>query len=186
MTKRLGLAAGCVFVLFMAGALPGQASQLDSDIYLRLRVGMSEGEILIRAGQPDRVIYFDGEAQRTLQSIKQFLYIPKPGDFDPRLTIISLRAGKVTEMERIKIFFPMQEKTGGQGDIALFNRLEIGMSEGELLAIAGPPDTENFLGNSQKQLLYMPEPPQHDAHATVVTTARGKIISLERTKIFSR
>lgn len=58
----------------------GLAGQIDFGTYSRLETGMSEGEVLFRAGVPDRETYFDSEAQRTVESIKQFLYIPGPGE----------------------------------------------------------------------------------------------------------
>lgn len=168
----------------------GLARQIDPAAYYRLQVGMSEGEILVRAGGPDREIYFDSEAQRTVESIKQLLYIPGPDESDPYLTVITIQKGKVIDIERIKIFTPSRRSVGGQINIGTFNRLQTGMSEGEVLAIAGEPDKETYIGSERegkdgtiKQLLYIPEPKESDPHLTVITLKRGRVINLERTKI---
>jgi DNA-directed RNA polymerase subunit H (RpoH/RPB5) len=169
------------------------SAQLDTSTYLRLREGMSEGEILTRAGIPDKEIYFDSEAQRTLESIKQLLYIPGPLESDPHLTVITIQKGKVIKIERTKIFSPPSRSIGGQINSSIYNRLRIGMSEGELLTIAGLPDKEVYLGTelegigtSIRQLLYIPGPTDSDPHLTVISIQEGRIIRIERTKIISR
>lgn len=172
---------------------PGWAGQIDSATYFLLDEGMSEGEVLIRAGAPDKEIYFDSEAQRTAQSIKQLLYIPEPGEPDPNLTIINIQRGRVISIERIKLFSSPSKRTGGQMDFETYSRLAMGMSEGEVLVRAGLPDKEALIGSGReaanesiKQLLYIPGPGEHDPHLTIVTIMKGKVIGLERTKIISR
>lgn len=168
----------------------GSAGQIDSPTYYRLQTGMSEGEALVRAGVPDKEIFFDSEAQRTVESIKQLLYIPGPDESDPHLTIITTQKGRVLDIERIKIFSPPRRTIGGQIDIETFNRLQVGMSEGEVLTIAGAPDKEIFMGSESrgtggtiKQLLYIPGPKENDPHLTVITVKKGRVINMERTKI---
>jgi len=169
------------------------AAQIPFEKYIRLQVGMSEGEILARVGLPDREIYFDSEAQRTVESIKQYLYIPEPEAGDPHLTIITFQKGKVLNIERIKLFFSPSESKGGQIKTEDFQRLRLGMSEAEVLARVGLPDKEIFLGTdlqtprtSIKQLLYIPKAVEHDPHVTVITIQQGRVINLERTKLLSR
>lgn len=181
------------FFLFLCTPEPGITSQIDSGTYFRLQKGMSEGEVLIRAGPPDKEIYFDSEAQRTVESLKQLLYIPGPDESDPHLTVITLQKGRVVNIERTKIFSPPRKTTGGQIDSATYSRLSMGMSEGEVLTQAGSPDKEFYLGSeikgesdSIKQLLYLPGPDESDPHLTGITLKKGKVINLERTKLFSR
>ena len=179
------------FLLITPGL--GISGQIDSGTYIRMQKGMSEGEVLTRAGLPDKEIYFDSEAQRTIESLKQLLYIPGPDESDPHLTVITLQKGRVINIERTKIFSPPRKTTGGQIDTATFSRLEIGMSEGEVLIRAGSPDKEVYLGSeikgagdSIKQLFYLPGPDETDPYITVITIKEGKVINLERTKVFSR
>lgn len=94
------------------------------------------------------------------------------------------------DIERIKILSPPKKSAGGQIDAETFNRLQTGMSEGEVLAIAGEPDKEMYLGsekegekNSVKQFLYIPGPKESDPHLTVITLKKGRVIHIERTKI---
>ena len=181
------------FLFFLLTLELGISGQIDSGTYIRLQKGMSEGEVLTRAGLPDKEIYFDSEAQRTIESLKQLLYIPSPDESDPHLTVITIQKGRVTDIERTKIFSPPRKNTGGQIDTATFSRLEIGMSEGEVLIRAGSPDKEVYLGSeikgagdSIKQLFYLPGPDETDPYITVITIKEGKVINLERTKIFSR
>ena len=181
------------FFLFLCTPEPGITSQIDSGTYFRLQEGMSEGEVLTKAGSPDKEIYFDSEAQRTVESLKQLLYIPGPDESDPHLTVITIQKGRVLNIERTKIFSAPGKTTGGQIDSATYSRLSIGMSEGEVLTKAGSPDKEVYLGSevkgeseSIKQLLYLPGADESDPHLTVITIIKGKVINLERTKVFSR
>ncbi len=174
------------FFCFVFTVGVGLAGQIDFGTYLQLEKGMSEGEVLFRAGVPDKEIYFDSEAQRTAKSIKQLLYIPGPEEGDPHLTIITIQRGEVLKIERITVFSSKRNTIGGQIDLETYNRLKIGMSEGEVLIIAGAPDKEVYIGDSVKQLLYIPRPEQFDPHLTVITTTKGKVINIERTKILSR
>ncbi len=164
----------------------GIAGQIDTGAYLRLQKGMSEGEVLFRVGVPDKEVYFDSEAQRTAQSIKQLLYIPSPEEADPYLTIITILQGRILNIERIKILSSPSESRGGQIDFEIYMRLALGMPEGEVLVRAGAPDKEEYIGNSMKQLLYIPSRDESDPHITIITTTSGEVTSIERTKLFSR
>jgi hypothetical protein len=164
----------------------GIAGQVDTGAYLRLQKGMSEGEVLFRLGPPDKEVYFDSEAQRTPQSIKQFLYIPGPEAADPHLTIITIQQGKILNIERIKLLFSPSESKGGQLDFEIYMHLALGMPEGEVLVRAGEPDREVYIGGSMKQLLYIPSHDESDPHITIITTTNGEVTNIERTKLFSR
>jgi hypothetical protein len=170
----------------LSGFSQSLAGQIDTGDYIRLQKGMSEGEVLARVGEPDREIFFDSEAQRTAQSIKQFLYLPGPEAADPYLTIITIQQGKVINIEREKVFSRRSESKGGQIDFEIYQHLKIGMSESEILIRAGAPDREEYMGGSVKQLFYIPGRDEYDPHITVITTTNGRVTNIERTRLFSR
>lgn len=85
------------------GERPGSAAEpaargLDFDVYIRLKSGMSEGELLQRAGPPD---FQSVENARGLIA-KSFYYYPTTAN--PFTTIVSLRGGRIANIERIKKF----------------------------------------------------------------------------------
>ena len=103
-----------------------RAGQLDSATYFALDRGMSESEVLARAGPPDLVTHPGGEVivDRVAEpfvdddprlsllgdyeryrevEIKEFHYIPDHTEHDPHLTIVTLRGGRVWEIERTKL-----------------------------------------------------------------------------------
>ena len=65
------------------------------DTYIRLDRGMSEGEVLSRAGRPDYVSF--GSAP---EIVKAFYYYPTRSD--PFITIVTLRGGRIDNIERMK------------------------------------------------------------------------------------
>ena len=122
----------------LATGLP--AGQLDSATYFALDRGMSESEVLVRAGPPDLVTHPGGEviSRRSTASvvdedgrfalldererlrgitIKEFHYIPDHTEHDPHLTIVTLRGGRVWKIERTKLLTrprpPAGASTGG-------------------------------------------------------------------------
>ena len=77
-----------------------QPRGLDFRNYLRIRKGMSEGELVGVAGEPDFVSDqgFAAGAQRLIT----WTYLPTPGD--PFTTTITLAGGRVSELERVRKF----------------------------------------------------------------------------------
>ena len=68
------------------------------DTYIRLDRGMSEGELVQRAGRPDSVGFdsaFDG-------LVKWYYYFPTAAD--PFTTIVTVRGGRIANLERTKKF----------------------------------------------------------------------------------
>jgi hypothetical protein len=170
---------------------PLGAGQIDFDTYRLLQRGMSEAEVLVRAGPPDKINSFDvgiGGLQ-SFETVRQLFYIPRPGEVDPHLTVITTQGGRVSDIERTKLFSSPKGRAGGPLDFQTYTQLEIGMSEGELLAKAGPPDDEVPLERgvggdiSTKQYLYLPGPRETDPHLTVITIQNGRVVRIERTKI---
>ncbi len=67
---------------------------LDFRKYVSLQRGMTEGELLTIAGEPDH-------ATRD-RSFKTYTYLPTPGD--PFVTTINLVRGRISEIERTRKF----------------------------------------------------------------------------------
>jgi len=72
---------------------------MDFDVYIRLQNGMSEGELLLRAGKPD------SESVENLRNdiVKSYYYFPTTSN--PWITTITLRGGKIVNIERTKKTF---------------------------------------------------------------------------------
>ena len=100
-----------------AAAAPKPPRGLDFRKYVSIQRGMSEGELLGIAGEPDFVVN-DGlaisapttvqtgrhtrGAARAAMSLKTYTYLPTPAD--PFTTTISLVGGRVNEIERVRKF----------------------------------------------------------------------------------
>jgi len=69
------------------------------DTYIRLDRGMSEGELLLRAGQPDQVAV-DTSAYGGV--VKSYYYLPT--STDPFVTVVTLRGGRIANLERTRKF----------------------------------------------------------------------------------
>ena len=74
------------------------ARGLDFNAYIRLRVGMSEGELLSYAGAPDR----DAVENIEKDIVKTYYYMSTPEN--PFITTIKLRGGKIESIDRTKKF----------------------------------------------------------------------------------
>jgi hypothetical protein len=68
------------------------------DTFVRLERGMTEGELLIRAGPPDHQS-LDGYQDYV---VKSFFYFPTLTD--PFTTVVRLRGGRIANLERIRRF----------------------------------------------------------------------------------
>jgi hypothetical protein len=77
-------------------AVPAGPRGMSFDTFIRLRRGMSEGELIARAGPPD---HRGEEVNRGLLQ-ESWYYLPTVGD--PFTTIIQLRGGRVIATERIR------------------------------------------------------------------------------------
>ena len=100
-----------------AAAAPKPPRGLDFRKYVSIQRGMSEGELLGIAGEPDFVVN-DGlaisapttvqtgrhtrGAARTAMSLKSYTYLPTPAD--PFTTTITLVGGRVSEIDRVRKF----------------------------------------------------------------------------------
>ena len=72
---------------------------MDFDVFIRLQTGMSEGEVLLRAGKPD------SESVENFRNdiVKSYYYFPTPSN--PWITTIKLRGGRVVNIDRVKKIF---------------------------------------------------------------------------------
>jgi len=78
-----------------AAATPRPPKGLDFRKYVSIRRGMSEGEFVGVAGEPDLLLW-DSRAVRT------YTYYPTPAD--PFTTTVTLVNGRVSEIERVRKF----------------------------------------------------------------------------------
>ena len=106
MRKFLLVAAA---ISMFAGAVPVFAGELavppqneirgmPFDVFIRIQQGMSEGEVLLRAGKPDSQSV---ESMRNFV-VKTYYYFPTPSD--PWITTIRIEGGRVANLERGKKF----------------------------------------------------------------------------------
>ena len=78
-----------------AAATPRPPKGLDFRKYVNIHRGMSEGEFITVAGEPDLLLWDSGP-------VKTYTYFPTPGD--PFTTTVVLRSGRVSEIERVRKF----------------------------------------------------------------------------------
>lgn len=107
------LPLACLAQIYVGpGVVPGAGAQtiapvktaseprgLDFDVYIRLQSGMTEGELLLRAGKPD------SESVENFRHdiVKTYYYLPTVSN--PWITAITLRGGKIVNIDRTKKFF---------------------------------------------------------------------------------
>ena len=70
---------------------------MDFDTFIRLQRGMTEGELLVRAGRPDH------ETVVNLYDYDRTLYY-FPTLANPYTTVVKLRSGRIESLERVKRF----------------------------------------------------------------------------------
>lgn len=92
---------------------------MDFEVFIRLDRGMTEGEVLTRAGPPDLASvegteefsssaavvappYINRERFARTEVIKTFTYLPTLSN--PFTTVITFRGGRIVNLERIKQF----------------------------------------------------------------------------------
>lgn len=85
-----------VMVPVPAPALPSVRG-MDFDTFIRLQRGMTEGELLVRAGRPDH------ETVDDLYDYARTLYY-FPTVANPYTTVVKLRSGRIAALDRVKRF----------------------------------------------------------------------------------
>ncbi|HXJ52294.1 MAG TPA: DUF4124 domain-containing protein [Burkholderiales bacterium] len=78
-----------------AAATPRPPKGLDFRKYVNIHRGMSEGEFITIAGEPDLLLWDSGP-------VKTYTYFPTQGD--PFTTTVVLRGGRVADIERVRKF----------------------------------------------------------------------------------
>ncbi|MFL6564979.1 MAG: DUF4124 domain-containing protein [Burkholderiales bacterium] len=78
-----------------AAVMPRPPKGLDFRKYVAIHRGMSEGEFITIAGEPDLLLWDSGP-------VKTYTYFPTPGD--PFTTTVVLRHGRVSDIERVRKF----------------------------------------------------------------------------------
>lgn len=71
---------------------------MDFDVFIRLQTGMTEGELLLRAGPPDH----KGVENFRHDIVKSYYYYPTTSN--PYTTVVTLRGGRIANLERVKKF----------------------------------------------------------------------------------
>lgn len=83
----------------LPGAQEAPVRGMDFSTFTRLQRGMSEGELLLRAGKPD---------QESIENFRHFvvksLYY-YPTAVNPYITIVTLRGGRIADIERTRKIF---------------------------------------------------------------------------------
>lgn len=69
---------------------------MEFSVFVQLQRGMTEGELLQRAGRPDHVSLESFEIQKT------YYYFPTPAN--PYTTSVTLRSGRISEIDRVRKF----------------------------------------------------------------------------------
>lgn len=65
------------------------------EVYIRLEHGMTEGDLILRAGKPDH-----NSNDNAREGLKSFYYFPTHAY--PFLTTITLRSGRIVNIERVR------------------------------------------------------------------------------------
>lgn len=65
------------------------------DVYIRLEYGMTEGELVLRAGKPDH-----HALDNIREGLKSYYYYPTSAN--PFLTTVTLRSGRIINIERVR------------------------------------------------------------------------------------
>lgn len=75
-----------------------QARGMEFETFIRLQRGMTEGELLIRAGQPDH------ESIENFRNniVKTYYYFPTVAN--PFTTVVTVRGGRIANLDRVKKF----------------------------------------------------------------------------------
>jgi len=77
-------------------ALQPSARGMTFDVFARIDRGMTEGEVMLRAGPPDY------EATDAYRVAKTWFYYPTSSD--PFTTSVTIRSGRVFELDRVRKF----------------------------------------------------------------------------------
>ena len=202
----LPIASGLALALFAAAVLAQAPRGLDFRTYLSIQRGMTEGQVLSIAGPPDlqadQGVAFsnrgstrqDRAAARTALAAKTYTYLPTAAD--PYATTLTFAGGQLTEIQRDGKTAPVPAARGL--DFRTYLSLQRGMTEGEVLGIAGPPDmqadqgvvfsdrspTQGHARSALAVRTYTYLPTAADPQTTTITFAGGRVTDIRRDRKF--
>ncbi len=78
-----------------AGAADEPPRGMAFDVYIRLEHGMTEGELVLRAGKPDQ-----HAVDNIREGLKSYYYFPTSAN--PFLTTVALRSGRIANIDRVR------------------------------------------------------------------------------------
>ncbi len=93
LTRTLILTAALFCGAAAAAEAPPQG--MPFEVYIRLEHGMTEGELVLRAGRPDH-----HAIDNRREGLKSYYYFPTPAS--PFLTTVTLRSGRIVDIERVR------------------------------------------------------------------------------------
>jgi len=79
----------------IAGAAEEAPRGMAFEVYIRLEHGMTEGELVLRAGKPDHQAL-----DNIREGLKSYYYFPTLAN--PFLTTITLRSGRIENIDRVR------------------------------------------------------------------------------------
>jgi hypothetical protein len=79
----------------LANAADESARGMAFEVYIRLEHGMTEGDLVLRAGKPDHQ-----SNDNVREGLKSYYYYPTTAN--PYLTTITLRSGRIANIERVR------------------------------------------------------------------------------------
>lgn len=194
----MSIAAGLALALLSAAVLAQAPRGLDFRTYLSIQRGMTEGQVLSIAGPPDaqadQGVAFSNQRSsqpgRTALAAKTYTYLAT--EDDPYTTTLTFTGGQLTEIRRDGKTAPVQAARGL--DFRSYLSLQRGMTEGEVLAISGPPDMQadqgvvfSAQGPARSALAvrtYTYLPTTADPHTTTITFAGGRVTDIRRDRKF--
>lgn len=197
--KPVTLTKGLALALFSVAVLAQATRGMDFRTYLSIQRGMTEGQVLGIAGTPDlqddQGVAISGprSGARTALAIKTYTYLPT--ETDPYATTLTFVGGQLTEVQRAGKIAPANT-AGARGlDFSAYLSLERGMTEGEVLSIAGSPDAQaeegavlsGARGQGRAALAvrtYTYLPTAADPHTTTVTFTGGRVTEIRRDRKF--
>ena len=84
-----------LFLVTVVEAAEEPSRGMAFEVYIRLEHGMTEGDLLLRAGKPDH-----RSTDNIREALKTFYYYPTSAN--PHLTTITLRSGRIVNIERMR------------------------------------------------------------------------------------
>lgn len=95
MFTRMLVLTIALWCAFPAVAADSTSRGMPFETYIRLELGMTEGELVLRAGKPDHQSW-----DNVREGLKSFYYFPTLAN--PFITTISLRSGRIVNIERTR------------------------------------------------------------------------------------